>query len=292
MPGVVLVSSSMFCLVYGFSNAASHSWHALSTYGFLATGVGLLAVFALWQGLASHPLLPPRVVLDRNRGGSNLAVLIRGAGMFGIFVFLTYYMQQTLHYSPVVTGLAFLPMVGMIVVCANLSNIVLLPRLGPKPLVTLGMLLASGAMVWLTRIGPHAGYVAAVLGPLLVAGMGFGFTTAPAMNTGTYGVAPQDAGVASATLNTGQQIGGSIGTSLLTTLAASATASYLTAHVRQASLVHGHPAPRLAALAVVHGYSTAFWWSAAIFAGGAVICGALLRRGPLAQPGIPGVPHV
>ena len=292
MPGVVLVSASMFCLVYGFSNAASHSWHALSTYGFLAAGVVLLTAFAVWQGLASHPLLPLRVVLNRNRGGSNLAVLIRGAGMFGIFVFLTYYMQQTLHYSPVVTGLAFLPMVGMIVVCANLANIVLLPRLGPKPLVTLGMLLASGAMVWLTRIEPHSGYVAAVLGPLLVAGMGFGFTTAPAMNTGTYGVAPPDAGVAAATLNTAQQIGGSIGTSLLTTLAASATASYLAAHVTPASLVHGHPAPRLATLAVVHGYSTAFWWSAAIFAGGAVICGALLRRGPLAQPGIPGVPGV
>ena len=283
MPGVVLVSASMVCLVYGFSNAAPHSWHTPSTYGFLAAGVGLLAAFALWQGLASHPLLPPRVVLDRNRGGSNLAVLIRGAGMFGIFVFLTYYMQQTLHYSPVITGLAFLPMVGMIVVCANLSNIVLLPRLGPKPLVTLGMLLAAGGMVWLTRIGPHSGYVAAVLGPLLVAGMGFGFTTAPAMNTGTYGVAPQDAGVASATLNTGQQIGGAIGTSLLTTLAASATASYLTAHTTPASLAHGHPAPRLAALALVHGYSTAFWWSAAIFGGGAMICGALLRRGPLAS---------
>ena len=101
------------------------------------------------------------------------------------------------------------------------------------------------------------------------------------MNTGTYGVAPQDAGVASATLNTGQQIGGSIGTSLLNTLAASATASYLTAHITPASLVHGHPGPRLAGLALVHGYTTAFWWSAAIFAAGAVICGTLLRRGPL-----------
>ena len=292
MPGVVLVSSSMFCLVYGFSNAASHSWHTPSTYGFLTAGVGLLAAFALWQGLASHPLLPLRVVLDRNRGGSNLAVLIRGAGMFGIFVFLTYYMQQTLHYSPVLTGLAFLPMVGMIMVCANLANIALLPRLGPRPPVTLGMLLAAGGMVWLTRIGVHSGYVAAVLGPLLIVGMGFGFTTAPAMNTGTYGVAPEDAGVASATLNTGQQIGGSIGTSLLTTLAASATAGYLAVHITSASLVHGHPAPRLAALAVVHGYSTAFMWSAAIFACGAVICGALLRQGPLALPGTPDVPHL
>jgi hypothetical protein len=192
----------------------------------------------------------------------------------------------------VLTGLAFLPMVGMIMVCANLANIALLPRLGPRPPVTLGMLLAAGGMVWLTRIGVHSGYVAAVLGPLLIVGMGFGFTTAPAMNTGTYGVAPEDAGVASATLNTGQQIGGSIGTSLLTTLAASATAGYLAVHITSASLVHGHPAPRLAALAVVHGYSTAFMWSAAIFACGAVICGALLRRGPLALPGTPDVPHL
>ena len=119
----------------------------------------------------------------------------------------------------------------------------LLPRLGPKPLVTLGMLLAAGGMVWLTRIGPHSGYVAAVLGPLLMAGLGFGFTTAPAMNTGTYGVAPQDAGVASATLNTGQQIGGSIGTSLLNTLAASATASYLTAHITRGALAAWPPGP-------------------------------------------------
>ncbi len=281
MPGVVLVSASMFCLVYGFSNAASHNWHTPSTWGFLAAGAALLAVFALWQARAPHPLLPPRVVLDRNRGGAYLAVLVVGAGMFGIFLFLTYYLQQTLHYSPVVTGLAFLPMIGLIVVAANLSNIVLLPRLGPKPLVAVGLLLAAGAMAWLTRIGVHSAYVSAVLGPLLVTGLGFGFTIAPAMNTGTFGVAPQDAGVASATLNTGQQIGGSIGTSLLNTVAASATASYLAAHLTPGALAGGHPAPQLVGLALVHGYVTAFWWAAAIFAAGAVICGALLRRGPL-----------
>ncbi|HEY2442335.1 MAG TPA: MFS transporter [Streptosporangiaceae bacterium] len=278
LPGVVVVSASMFCLVYGFSNAASHNWHTPSTYGFLAAGVLLLAAFALWQGRAAHPLLPPRVVLDRNRGGAYLAVLVAGAGMFGIFLFLTYYMQQTLHYSPVITGVAFLPMIGMVIVCANMSNIALLPRFGPKPLVTLGMLLAAVSLVWLTRIGPDSSYAAAVLGPLMVAGMGFGFVIAPAMNTGTFGVAPQDAGVASATLNTGQQIGGSIGTSLLNTLAASATAGYLTSH-----LVGGRPAPALVSAALVHGYTTAFWWSAAIFATGAVVCGSLLRRGPLTR---------
>jgi hypothetical protein len=141
LPGAVLVSASMFCLVYGFSNAASHSWHTPSTYGFLAAGAALLAVFAFWQSRAASPLLPPRVVLDRNRGGAYLAVLIVGAGMFGIFLFLTYYLQQTLGYSPVVSGVAFLPLIAMVVVSgvaflpliamvvvsANLSNVVLLP---------------------------------------------------------------------------------------------------------------------------------------------------------------------
>jgi EmrB/QacA subfamily drug resistance transporter len=281
LPGAALVSASMFCLVYGFSNAANHNWATPSTYGFLAAGVTLLAGFAFWQTRAASPLLPPRVVLDRNRGGSYLAVLITGAGMFGIFLFLTYYLQQTLGYSPVVSGVAFLPMIAMVVVAANLSNVVLLPRLGPKPLVTAGMLLAAGGLVWLTRIGAGSGYASAVLGPLMVAGLGLGFTIAPSMNTGTFDVAPQDVGVASATLNTGQQVGGSIGTSLLNTIFASAVAHYLTSHLSPATLVHGHPAPSLTGMALIHGYTTGFWVAAAIFGAGAVICGTLLRFGPL-----------
>jgi len=285
LPGVALVSASMFCLVYGFSNAATHNWGTPSTYGFLTAGVALLAGFAFWQTRAASPLLPPRVVLDRNRGGAYLAVLITGAGMFGIFLFLTYYLQQTLGYSPVVSGVAFLPMIAMVVVAANLSNVVLLPRLGPKPLVTAGMLFAAGGLVWLTRIGAGSDYATAVLGPLMVAGLGLGFTIAPSMNTGTFGVAPQDAGVASATLNTGQQVGGSIGTSLLNTIFASAVARYLTGHLSPATMVHGHPAPSLIQMSLIHGYTTGFWVAAAIFGAGAVICGALLRSGPLRASG-------
>jgi EmrB/QacA subfamily drug resistance transporter len=284
LPGVALVSSSMFCLVYGFSNAAAHNWHTPSTYGFLAAGVALLAIFAFWQFRAASPLLPPRVVLDRNRGGAYLAVLIVGAGMFGIFLFLTYYLQQTLHYSPMVSGAAFLPMIAMVVIAANLSNVVLMPRLGPRPLVTAGMVLAAGSLVWLTQIGVHSGYASAVLGPLMVAGLGFGFTIAPSMNTGTFGVAPQDAGVASATLNTGQQIGGSIGTSLLNTIFATAVAGYLTSHLSPATLVHGQPSPAVIGMSLIHGYTTGFWVAAAIFGAGAVICGALFRSGPLRAP--------
>jgi EmrB/QacA subfamily drug resistance transporter len=284
LPGAALVSAAMFCLVYGFSNAAAHSWHTPSTDGFLAAGVALLAGFAFRQSRAASPLLPPRVVLDRNRAAAYLAVLTAGAGMFGIFLFLTYYMQQTLGYSPLVSGAAFLPVIAMVVLAANLSNVVLLPRVGPRPVVTAGLLLAAGSLVWLTRIGVHSGYAAAVLGPLLLAGLGFGFTIAPSMNTGTFGVAPQDAGVAAATLNTGQQIGGSIGTSLLNTIFASSVAGYITAHLTPATLVHGHPAPALAAMSLIHGYTTGFWVAAAIFVAGGVICGALFRSGPLRAP--------
>jgi hypothetical protein len=117
-----------------------------------------------------------------------------------------------------------------------------------------------------------------------VVGLGFGFTIAPSMNTGTFGVAPQDAGVASATLNTGQQIGGSIGTSLLNTIFASAVAGYLASHLSPASLIHGHPAPSLAGMSLIHGYTTGFWVAAALFGAGAVICGTLFRSGPLRAP--------
>ncbi|HYZ54454.1 MAG TPA: MFS transporter [Streptosporangiaceae bacterium] len=283
--GVLTAGGSMFSFVYGFSNAATHNWHTPSTWGFLAAGGVLLVVFVLWQRRASHPLLPLRVVLDRDRSGAYLAIFLVGAGMFGVFLFLTYYLQDTLGYSPVISGLAFLPMLGMLMLLANTSNIVLMQRTGPKPLVALGMLAAAGGMVWLTRIGPHSGYVSAILGPLLVTGAGFGLVVAPSMNTGTFGVAPSDAGVASALLNTGQQVGGSVGTALLNTLAASATASYLTGHVSPRTVVAGHPSSALVTLATVHGYTIAFWWAAGIFAAGFLVCGPLFRWGVLGKRG-------
>ncbi len=278
IPGALLASGGMFCLVYGFSNAARHTWATPSTYGFLAAGVVLLAAFAWWQGRAAHPLLPLRVVLDRNRGGAYLSMLIAASGLFGTFLFLTYYLQQTLGYSPLVTGVAFLPISAGLIVASNLSTIVLMPRVGPKPLVAFGMLAASGGMVWLAQLGPHTGYAAGVLGPIILAGIGLGMVIAPVINTGTFGVAPQDAGEASATVTVGQQLGASIGTSLLSTLFAAAVASYITAHLAAARLI-GRPA--LTGLALAHGYDTAFWWTAGIFAVGAVMGGALLRPGPL-----------
>ncbi len=284
VPGVLMVSGALFCLVYGLSNAATHHWATPSTYGFLAAGAALAVTFAAWQGRAPNPLLPPRVVLDRNRGGAYLSMLIAAAGLFGIFLFLTYYLQQTLGYSPLVTGLAFLPISGGLVVASNLSTIVLMPRIGPKPLVACGMLAATGGAAWLAQLGPHTGYAAGVLGPMILAAVGLGMVIAPAINTGTFGVAPQDAGVASATVTVGQQLGASIGTSLLNTIFAAAVTSYIAAHLATARLT-GRQA--LTGLALAHGYDTAFWWVAGIFAAGAVVCGALLRAGPLYRKDTP-----
>jgi EmrB/QacA subfamily drug resistance transporter len=282
IPGVLLVSGALFCLVYGSSNAASHGWASPSTYGFLAAGAALGVLFAAWQGRAAHPLLPPRVVLDRNRGGAYLSMLIASAGLFGTFLFLTYYLQQTLGYSPLVTGAAFLPMSGGLILASNVSTIRLMPRVGPKPLVAFGMLTAAGAMVWLAQLGPHTAYASGVLGPLILVGIGLGMVIAPAISTGTFGVAPQDAGVASATVTVGQQLGASVGTSLLNTIFTAAVTSYTAAHLASARLI-GRQA--LTGLALVHGYDTAFWWTAGIFAGGAILGGLLLRRGPLVPAG-------
>jgi EmrB/QacA subfamily drug resistance transporter len=278
IPGVIAISGGLFCLVYGFSNAATHNWHTPSTYGFLVAGVALVIAFAFWQGRAPHPLLPPRVVLDRNRGGAYLSMLIAASGMFGTFLFLTYYMQDTLGYSPVVTGFAFLPIAGAIAIAANMSTIVLMPRVGPKPLVATGMLVAAGAATWLAQLGPHTGYVSGIVGPLILTGVGLGMVIAPSINTGTFGVMPQDAGVASASVTVGQQLGASIGTSLLNTIFAGAVASYLAVHLAEARII-GRAG--LTGLALAHGYDTAFWWTAAILVGGAVVAGSLFRRGPL-----------
>ena len=288
VPGVLLVSGAVFCLVYGFSNAATHTWATPSTYGFLAAGVVLLAMFVLWMGRAAHPLLPPHVVLDRNRGGAYASMFIASAGLFGIFLFLTYYLQQTLGYSPLVTGVAFLPISAGLVIASNLSTIVLMPRIGPKPLVTSGMLAAAGGAAWLAQLGPHTSYATGVLGPIILAAIGLGLVIAPVINTGTFGVAPQDAGVASATVTVGQQLGASVGTSLLNTIFTAAVTAYLTAHLAEARLI-GRPA--LTGLALAHGYDTAFWWTAGIFAAGAVIGGTLLRRGPLGQKRTPSPAH-
>jgi EmrB/QacA subfamily drug resistance transporter len=284
LPGTLTASAGLFGLVYGFAHASETSWTNPTTLGFLTAGVVLLAAFVALQRRVAHPLLPLRIVLDRDRGGSYLAVGLAGIAIFGVFLFLTYYLQQILGFSPIQSGAAFLPMTLAIMITATTVQTKVLPRTGARPLVGAGMLAGMVGMLYLTGIGVDSTYVASVLPALLLMGVGFGLIFAPAMSGATLGVDPRDAGVASAMVNTMQQIGGSIGTALLSTLAASATASY--ASGKQA-------APDVMAQAAVHGYTTAFYWSAAIFAVAAVVCTALLRPGaPAAQPaGEPAFAH-
>ncbi len=269
-PGSALAVGGLVSLVYGLSQAELHGWGAPLTIGFLVFGAVLLIAFAFVEQRVHHPLLPPRVVLDRNRGGSYLAILLSAIALFGVFLFLTYFLQLTLRYSPVKTGLAFLPMIGMIIISSTVSTAVLLPRVGPRPLIPLGMLLGAGGMALLTQLTLHTHYLSGVLPGLLLLGLGLGLIFGCAINMATYGAAPEDAGVASATVNTSQQIGGSIGTALLNTIVASATASYLA--------THGHSVQAVAQSAV-HGINVAYIVAVGIFIAGAVVCGVVLAPG-------------
>jgi predicted MFS family arabinose efflux permease len=273
LPGLLLVSGGLFSLVYGFSHAETTAWSNPLTIGFLAAGATLLVAFAYFETRAKYPLLPPRVVLNRTRGGSLLVMLFASVGIFGVFLFLTYYLQGTLGFSPVRTGIAFLPLVVSLAAIAQVANQVLLPRFGPRPIVPVGLLVCAVALFGLHLVGLHSSYVSHVLPYIVLLGAGFGLSVAPAFSTGTLGLAPQDAGVGSAALNTAQQVGGSIGTSLLNTLAAGAASSYLVGRALTPSSLQA---------AQVHSYTTAFLWSALVFVAGAVVAGLVLKSGGLA----------
>jgi EmrB/QacA subfamily drug resistance transporter len=270
IPGTIMVSGALFALVFGFSHAETDGWGAFITWGMLAASGILLVAFVLWQRRASHPLLPLSIVLDRNRGAAYSSVLIAGAGMFGIFLFVTYYLQTTLGYSPIQTGVSFLPMIGMLVLTAQLSTNIFVPRLGAKVMVPFGMLVAAAGMVYLTFLDASSQYAANVLPPLMILGVGMGSIMPASMQAATSGVDRQFAGVASAMVNTSQQVGGSIGTALLNTLAATAAADFLVAHAPVSESVMAD--------AAVHSYSVAYWWGAGFFAVGAVIAALLFRR--------------
>jgi EmrB/QacA subfamily drug resistance transporter len=274
LPGVFLVGGGLFSLVFGFSHADTTACRNPVTLGFLAVGVVLLIVFAFVETRARYPLLPPRVVLNRTRGASLLVSLFASVGFFGVFLFLTYYLQGTLGFSPVKTGVAFLPLVAALAATAQVSNRILLPRFGPKPMVPIGLLVSAAALYGLHLLGSHSSYASGALPYLLILGIGSGLSVSPSFSTGTLGLAPQDAGVGSATLNTSQQVGGSIGTSLLNTLAAGAAASYLVGKVAT---------PANMQKALLHSYTTVFLWSSLVFVVGAAVAGLVFKRGKLAD---------
>ncbi|MFD6874390.1 MULTISPECIES: MFS transporter [unclassified Streptomyces] len=270
IPGAVLVTLGLFGLVYGFSNAESRGWGSPASWGLLVGGLVLLVLFAYWQSTTARPLLPLRILLDRDRGASQIAILVATGGMYAVALFLAYYMQQTLKYTPVEAGLAFLPIPVALVVASGLAVGVLMPRVGPKIVIPLGMALLGVGMIWFTRLELDSTYASGILPPLIVLGLGLGMVYAPAIDLATYRVHEDDSGVASAAVNTTQQIGGSLGIAVLNTLAASAASSYLSS--RQAT-------PEVFAEAALHSYSTAYWWAAGLAAVGLVVTFLLYRPG-------------
>ena len=268
LAGTLTASSGLFAIVFGLSRAETDGWGEPVTIGFLAAAGVLLLTFLALQRRVRHPLLPLAVVADRNRGASFVAIATAGAGIFALFLFLTFYFQRTKGMSAFETGLAFLPLSAAIIVAATAVSTRVLARTGPRPLIPAGMLSAAVGMALLTRIGTDTGYASHVLPSLVLIGLGFGTIVAAAFATATLGVAAPDSGVVSAMVSTSQQVGGSIGAALLSTMAASAVTGYLTGH---------GPGSEAVRRAAVEGDVTAFRWAAAIFAVGALVTAGLLR---------------
>jgi EmrB/QacA subfamily drug resistance transporter len=279
VPGALTVTLGLLALVYGFTKAADDGWGASQTIGLLVGAVVLLTAFVVIEARSAAPLLPLRVPGDRNRGGAFLSMLLAGAGLFSMFLFLTYYFQQTLGYSALRTGFAFLPFSLGIIISAGVAG-QLLPRFGPKILMLAGSALVVVGMVLLTRIGVDSGYASQLLPPevLMSVGMGLFFVAMSSMSLA--GVEPHDAGVASALVNTTQQVGGSLGVALLNTVFATAVTNYLTDH-GTGSAARGQ--------AQVEGYTTAFAWGAVLLVAALLVVLFLVRGGKVDAPedGVP-----
>ncbi len=270
VPGSLLAASGLIGIVYGFSEAAANGWGSALTVGPIAAGVVLLAVFVVVERRVARPLVPLSIIADRTRGTAYLGALIGGIGLIGTFLLITYYLQGVLGFSPLRAGLAFLPFIAGVVVAANFVSNRGLGRFGPKVIGPAGLILAAGAAAWLTRLDVHGGYGTLVVPALVLLGLGTGAIITSAFTLGPVGARPADSGVAAALVNSSNQVGGSLGAALLNTIAASATAHYLTAHA---------PHPSVAA-ATVHGDVTAFVFLIVLFAAGAVVTALLFPPRP------------
>jgi len=275
LAGAAVVTAGLAVIVFGFSRAETAGWGDPQTIGSLAAGMVLLALFVILEARVPRPLLPLRILADRNRGASYLTIAFAAVGLFGLLLFLTYDLQGIRGYSPIRAGIAFLPMTLAVTAASIIGSTMLQPRLGPRWLVAIGMALGALGMLYLTRLDVRSTYAAGILPALLMQGLGLGLVFSSATNLATFGVEPRDSGEASATVNACQLIGGSLGTALLSTIAAEATTSYLKGLQPTAAAI---------ARASVHGYTTAWAWSAAIFAAGAVVALVLY---PLRRPATP-----
>jgi EmrB/QacA subfamily drug resistance transporter len=271
VPGVLLGCGGLVAIVYGFSEAESRGWTDSLVLGLFAAGVVLLVSFVWWQTRAPSPLLPLHIVKERNRAGCFLTMGLAVIGMFGMFLFLTYYLQVILGYSPVKTGMAFLPLTVAIIVGSTQISARLMHHVPPRTLMVPGAVLAAGGMSFFTRLTVESDYATELLPGLLLMGLGMGLIFMPVFATATAGVAPQDSGVTSATVNTSQQVGGSIGTALLNTIATTSSTAYIAAHLHS-------PAQKalITSKGIVHGYTVAIWWAVAVMLLAGLVAGLMV----------------
>ncbi|MCX6448472.1 MAG: MFS transporter [Actinobacteria bacterium] len=262
IPGVFTATAGLFSLTYGFNEAATKGWSSSTTISFLIAAVVLLVIFVVIEMKVANPLMPLRVVTERNRGGSYLGSLVVGAGLFSMFLFLGLYLQVILGYTPLKSGFAFLPFTAGIIVFAGIAS-QLLPKVGPRALMVPGLIAAGAGMLMISRITPETSYTTHVLPALLIMSSGMALVFIPLTSTSLHGVSSHDTGVASAMLNTSQQIGGSLGTALLNTVAATATTTFAAANTQLGE--------KLMPFAMTHGFTVAFKFSAVLLFVGAVV---------------------
>jgi len=245
--GAVTGCGGVALLVYGLSKAATGAdgvshWGDAQVIASLTASVVLLASFVLIELRSSHPLLPMRILRDRNRTGSYLIMLCIATGLFGLFFFLTLFIQTVLGYSPIRAGIAFLPFAVGVVAASTLAS-PLVARIGPRPLILAGAAMVAGGTFWFSRLTEHAGYAGPLLGPMLVSSFGLGLVFVPLALVSLHNVAEQDTGVASSLLNTAQQVGGAVGLALLGTVAWTAVANSVRTQVAAAANA-GQPLPK------------------------------------------------
>ena len=269
IPGAVLVTGGLVALVYGFTKVAENGWSSPVTLTLFGAAAAMLIAFVVVEARSKNPLLPLRVVTHRNRGGSYLTSITLGAGMMGMFLFMTYYFQGTLHYSPLKSGVAYLPFSAAIIVTAGIASS-LLPKVGPRVMMTAGAVLATAGMAWLTQLEADSSYPKMILPAMVIMAVGMASVFVPLGNTALTGVSEHDAGVASAMVNATQQVGGTIGVAVLNTVFTNAVANYVKDH--------GVPGPQTPGLALMHGYNVAFTVSAILLAVSAVVVFVTIRR--------------
>jgi predicted MFS family arabinose efflux permease len=266
----------LVALVYGFTKAAPHSftesshWTEPATLVWFAVAVLMLGAFLVIENRVDNPLLPMRILLERNRGASYLVSLVVGIGLFGMFLFLGLYLQVVLLYSPIKAGFAFLPFSIGIIIGAGIAS-QLLPRVGPKPLIVPGLIMGAVGLAWLSRLEYDSSYVTHVLPAMLLISLGMAFNFIPVSTTALHGIGKRDAGVASATLNTAQQVGGAVGTALLNTVAVAATTAYIAAN--------GIAGPAGINPALTAGYTRAFLVGAGLLVFAAILAAVLFTVG-------------